>query len=450
MATTCSGVLPGQYTASGAPPRRLRCRSTFAKPRSAYGRERSRSSAASGSIRPALTSPSRDFRLSLSMVRARETEEPVGAARLKAVEVEGDVHITEGAQTRHEDLVPAFLPQARHLLARDLHAREPLVMTHTEAAEAEGAHDLLRGVDLPQLVRGDAVAVLEPRRQAREGGLVPRGQAERLGEAADLRLGEPGVDHGRVYAALPRRLHAGPVIAEVVDIGAVHERAAPLALGDGRQVREERFLAEEAPVGAVLRVLRIRQLIRAHHHMPQPDEFGESPRFLELARRVRLGVRRDEHRPLAERVLGGTREERGVDPARERHHHALQIPQDLEEPLVLGVRRGIAGHASSAPARSASGVIGRAPTCAITSAAASAPRRPHVGRLRPRLRPSMKPAAYRSPAPVVSTTVSTACAATTWTSSPATMTEPRSLRVSAATSQCRRTCGTTASKSCVW
>ena len=52
----------------------------------------------------------------------------------------------------------------------------------------------------------------------------------------------------------------------------------------------------------------------------------------------------------------------------------------------LGARAeasAIAGYPSTGAARSASGTIGRAPTWAMTSAAASEPRRPQVGRSRP-------------------------------------------------------------------
>ena len=62
----------------------------------------------------------------------------------------------------------------------------------------------------------------------------------------------------------------------------------------------------------------------------------------------------------------------------------------------------------------------------------------------------MNPAAYWSPAPVVSTTFSTGTAGTAKVSPPATMTEPFSLRVTAAILTLPRIASTAASKSLVW
>src|SRR5436190_11954461 len=58
-------------------------------------------------------------------------------------------------------------------------------------------------------------------------------------EIADLLLGQAGLDHRGADAALPGRLHARPVVAEVVHVRAVHEGPARLPLRDRRQVREQ-------------------------------------------------------------------------------------------------------------------------------------------------------------------------------------------------------------------
>src|SRR5207247_8450660 len=281
IATTCAGVLPGQKMASAPPARSARGRPTFAKPRSAYGRSRSRAIASSAVMRPLATASSSARSRSLS-IAPPPLQEQVRRAGLETREVDGDVDVAQLAEASDDRLVPPVLPQPRHLVAADLQSRQPVVVAHAELAEAERPHEGLGGVDLAQLLRGDAVAVLESRRQARERGLVPGRQPERAREIADLLLGQAGLDHRGADAALPGRLHARPVVAEVVHVRAVHEGPARLPLRDRRQVREQLLLAEEAPVGAVLRVLRIGQLVRAHHHVTQADERGEPPRLGQL------------------------------------------------------------------------------------------------------------------------------------------------------------------------
>ena len=80
-------------------------------------------------------------------------------------------------------------------------------------------------------------------------------------------------------------------------------------------------------------------------------------------------------------------------------------------------------------ASSFSDTCGRAPMCWITSAAASAPRRPAFSWPALRTRPNRKPAANRSPAPVVSTSLSIGNAGAATTPSFETTTQPFSLRV---------------------
>src|SRR5581483_6139416 len=115
----------------------------------------------------------------------------------------------------------------------------------------------------------------------------------------------------------------------------------------------------------------------------------------------------------------------------------------------LRVTRPVAGevHGRSGAASSASGCSGRAPRWEITSDAASAPTRPHVTGSAPRVNANRNPAAYWSPAPVVSTTApGTGCTATSCTPSGVTTTDPWGPRVSAATSQCRDTSPNASSK----
>ena len=212
------------------------------------------------------------------------------------------------------------------------------MVTYPELAKAERANERLRGVHLAQFLRRDAVAVLEPGRQAGERGLVPRGQAELARESPDLVLPQLGFDQGRAHAPVLRGLHARAVVAAVVHVGAVHEGATSFTLGDRRQLEEELFLAEEAPVRRIARVVRILELLGAHDQVPHAQQRAEPPGLVELAGRISLGVRGHQERARAERILGGARQQRGVDAARERDHDALHLAQHVQQAVVLGVR----------------------------------------------------------------------------------------------------------------
>src|SRR5262245_12843560 len=339
IATTCAGVLPGQKTASGAPARSARWWSTFANPRSSNGSPRSLATAASTSMRPAFKSSRSARRASLSTVRFRlQIQEEIGAARLKAGEVDRDIEVAELAQALDDGLAPIALPQSRYLGLIELEPGQPIVVAHAELAEAERAHERLGGVHLAQLLGRDPIAVLEARGQARERGLVPRGQAELARERADLVLPQLGLDQGRADAPLARGLHARAVIAAVVHVGAVDERTAAFARRDRLELEEELFLAEEAAVGWIAGVVRVLQLLGAHDQVPHPQELAQAPGFVELARRVGLGVGGHQERVSAEGVLGGARQQGGVDAAREGHDDASHRAQDVEQAVVLGPR----------------------------------------------------------------------------------------------------------------
>ena len=250
------------------------------------------------------------------------------------------------------------LPEPRHLVGGQLEAREAIVVADAKLAEAERTHDLLGGVDLSQLGRGDAISVLEARRQTRERRLVPRRQPEPARELADLRLPQLGLDERRAHATLRRGAHPGAVVAEVVHDRAVHEHARAFALGDWRQPHEQLFLAEEAAVSRVLRVLGIIELARLHDLVAHAEQPGEALGLGQLARGIRLGIRGHEERAVADGLARRASQERRIDAARERDDHAFHLAEDVHQTLVLRVDRPIHAHASSGPASLASGVVG--------------------------------------------------------------------------------------------
>ena len=138
------------------------------------------------------------------------------------------------------------------------------------------------------------------------------------------------------------------MVAEVVHVGAVDERAAAFPLRDGREPGEELLLAEEAAVHRVLRVLGIPELLGPHHEVAHTEEPREPRRLLQLAPGVRLGVRRDEQRARPERVLRRPREQGRIHAAREGDDDALHPAEELHEAPVLGPgRRRSAAHGSN-------------------------------------------------------------------------------------------------------
>src|SRR5262249_45640580 len=178
-------------------------------------------------------------------------------------------------------------------------------------------------------------------------------------------------------------------------------------------------------------------------------------------------------RPLRRRVVRMGPDPRGRDANGRRGSCVLSGPDRAQQNSALcGIRRGIPddGHrenpeipdarGSRSPARAQGGedgvtlsypplkrggrnhtgkpclfassfseTCGRAPICWITSAAASAPSRPAFSYPALRTRPNRKPAAKRSPAPVVSTSSLIGEAGTATTPSFDATTQPFSLRV---------------------
>src|SRR5262249_56172324 len=117
----------------------------------------------------------------------------------------------------------------------------------------------------------------------------------------------------------------------------------------------------------------------------------EPPGLLELGLRVGLRVGGDQHGAVAERVLGRAGQEGRIDAAGEGHHHVDHSTDDVDQPVVLRVERCVLGHAGryllSDSASWASGTMGRAPTWAITSPAATEPSQPQLASPTPRLSP---------------------------------------------------------------
>src|SRR5207244_13640638 len=138
----------------------------------------------------------------------------------------------------------------------------------------------------------DPVSVWKAGGDTRKLGFVPRLETQLAAHRADLFLPELGLDQRRADAVLLRRLHPRPVVAEVVHVGAVDERAAAFPLRDGREPGEELLLAEEAAVHLVLRVLGIPELLGPPHEVAHTEEPRQPRRLPQAPPGALTGVRR--------------------------------------------------------------------------------------------------------------------------------------------------------------
>src|SRR5262245_48285794 len=97
--------------------------------------------------RPTLTSSRSRRMASLSMGNPPELQSEVGAARLEAREIHGDVGVSELAELGDDPMVDVPLPQLPDLVGRDLQSRETIVMADPKLPEPERTQEFLGGVD---------------------------------------------------------------------------------------------------------------------------------------------------------------------------------------------------------------------------------------------------------------------------------------------------------------
>src|SRR5262245_8459275 len=92
------------------------------------------------------------------------------------LEIEADIAIAGGFELADDRRIDLGGERARHHLARQLDARERVVVTHAEDAEAERTQRLLGALDRAQLLVGHFGVIRDARGQTRGSGLVPRRQ----------------------------------------------------------------------------------------------------------------------------------------------------------------------------------------------------------------------------------------------------------------------------------
>ncbi len=201
--------------------------------------------------------------------------------------------------------------------------------------DTQRAEECLALLHLAQPFGIDLQAVAHSARQTRRGRRIPGGQAQLPGGRSHRVLGPPQLRQGRADARFLTCSKPRPVLAEVVDVGAVDDGVEASPAGDCCQAAPQLGLAEVAPVGAVPEIARIFQLagvqLEQRHVEPRGQVDGGAP--LDLGIRRTPSDRRQEP-PGSERLVRYHGEQRGIDPAGIPEEHLAepgQVPsQDIE------------------------------------------------------------------------------------------------------------------------
>ena len=152
----------------------------------------------------------------------------------------------------------------------------------------------------------------------------------------------PASSSGWRDARLGRGAHARAVVAEVVEVGAVGERAAAALRGGAPHPGDQLALAEVAALARVAGERRLVELARLRDDVPHAQPGGETPGDLELLGQVRRGDGREgDHAVRPEGARGGGQHHARVDAAGEGDAHRAQRRQPGLEPCKRGV---VAGH----------------------------------------------------------------------------------------------------------
>src|SRR5260370_1518637 len=136
---------------------------------------------------------------------------PVEAAGRVTLEVRRH-ELVAGRANRIGDALALF-DQTPDVSRVDLDARHVAVMSHADLPEAQRLERILRRLDLPQRPDGHRAAVRDSRGKAREGRLVPVGQAEGTCGGSNLGLRHARLQQREPDGAAPGRGMAGPWVA---------------------------------------------------------------------------------------------------------------------------------------------------------------------------------------------------------------------------------------------
>ena len=177
------------------------------------------------------------------------------AADAVALQIDRDVAVADGLELAHDGGARSPAREARAIsLRRDLDARQVVVVTDAEHAEAERAQRLLGPLDDPQLLVGHFRVVRDARRQARATPARPRSAARRAATARGFRPWSRSTSSSGLRT--PNSRAAWRPAGSRRDRPRCCRRRRPRRRSDHpRQMRVELVLAEVAAVGRVGAVL---------------------------------------------------------------------------------------------------------------------------------------------------------------------------------------------------
>src|SRR5690606_29255660 len=121
----------------------------------------------------------------------------------------------------------------------------------------------------------DREAVNEPAGKTGHRRLVPDGQPPAPGDLPDVGLAKAAFDERASDRTLPRRFHAGPIVAQIVDVRAVRDHGDAQRLLKAFQVRVQLRLAVVAAVARVGDVAGTREFFRVDGDVPDADRLGQ-------------------------------------------------------------------------------------------------------------------------------------------------------------------------------
>jgi hypothetical protein len=136
---------------------------------------------------------------------------------------------------------------------------------------------------------------------------------------------------------LLRRAEAGPVLAEIVGVGAVHDGVEAARAGDLAQPAPQLGLAEVAAVGGIGEIARVGELAGLDFEQRHVESDGELDRRAPLRFGVGCAAAHHREKPVrTERLAPDDGEQRGVDPTRVAQQHPPVAEQVTPEMIEVG------------------------------------------------------------------------------------------------------------------